>query len=129
MFPLKTDQFPATSADLAYRLNESLREVFQLARDPVVVREAAYPHLSTLTVSLDGAAVKGRPPALPSVPHDGTPALTVDSFSANGSDLAVGPATIDFRLEASKVELSRAKDGNGHIVLLLQKAAEGRIDI
>src|SRR3954467_11963984 len=96
MFPLKTNQFPSTSADLAYRLNESLRDVFQLARDPVEVREITYPHLSALTVSLDGAEVKRQPPAMPSVAGNAAPALTVDSFKASGSRLALGPAAIDF---------------------------------
>ena len=129
MFLLKTDQFPANSADLAFRLNESLRDVFQVAGDPVQVREAAYPHLSALTVSLDGAVVKGQPRAMPSVSGNPVPALTVDSFSAKGSRLAVGPAAIDFSLEAATVELERACDRDGNIILLLHKAAQGRIDI
>ncbi len=129
MFPLKTDQFPATANDLAYRLNESLRDVFQMARDPVEVREIAYPHLSALTVSLDGAEIKGQPPAIPSVSGDALPALTVDAFNASGSRLAVGPAAIDFNLEAEGLDLRRATDGNGNIVLLLHNAAQGRINI
>ncbi|MFL6589033.1 MAG: hypothetical protein ACJ8M4_02555 [Chthoniobacterales bacterium] len=129
MFLLKTDQFPGNSGDLTYRLNESLRDVFELPRDPVVVQESGYPHLSALTVSLDGAEVKRQAPAIPSVSGNAVPALTVDSFNVSGSGLAVGPATIDFKLEAAGLELRQATNRDGNIVLLLHNAAQGRIDI
>jgi hypothetical protein len=129
MFPLKTKTFPENPAELAARLNESLRGVFQLQRDPAVVQEVAYPHLSSLTVYLDGAQMKGPPPPIPSVSGTTGPALTVDAFSASGSGLSVGPALLDFALEATGVTLNRANDAEGNIVLLLQKAAQGRVDI
>ncbi|HKP93092.1 MAG TPA: hypothetical protein VJS88_04280 [Chthoniobacterales bacterium] len=129
MFPLKTSTFPTTAAELASRLNESLRDAFHLPGDPVVVREIAYPRLAAITVSLDGAQLKGAPPAMPSVSGEAAPALSVDSFAARGSGLAVGPAAIDFALEATGVDLRRANDRDGNIVLLLHKAAQGRIDL
>ena len=129
MFPLNTSSFPTTASELASRLNESLRDAFHLSGDPVAVREIAYPHLATIAVSLDGAQLKGSPPAIPSVTGEAAPALTVDSFAASGSRLAVGPAAIDFALEATGVDLRRASDRDGNIVLLLHNAAQGRIDL
>jgi hypothetical protein len=129
MFPLKTDTLPANAGDLARRLNESLCDLFDLPSDPVVVREVSYPHLASLTVSLDGAHLRGQPPAIPSVGGKQTPALTVDSFRAKGSAMSVGPAAVDFALEAQQLELHRANDANGNVVLVLHKAAKGRIEV
>ncbi|HVF73185.1 MAG TPA: hypothetical protein VM940_16405 [Chthoniobacterales bacterium] len=129
MFPLKTTTFPANAAELTERLNESLRDLFNLRADPVEVLEVAYPHLATLTASLDDAEVKGRPPEMPAVSGPATPALTVDIFRATGSRLAVGPAAVDFVLEATAVDLRRAPDRAGNIVLLLHDAGHGRIGI
>ena len=129
MFPLKTKIFPPTAAELARHLNDSLRELFVLTRDPAEVREKSYPHLDSLTVSLDGARVPERPPAMPSVAGDQRPALTIDSLSLSASPLVVGPAPVDFKLAATDVELHQANDGDGNVLLLLHQAGNGHIEI
>jgi hypothetical protein len=129
MFPLNTSNFPSNADDLARHLNESLRDLFQLPNDPVTIREISYPHLASLAVALDGAQLRGQPPPVPSPTGESTPALTVDSFTAKGSRISVGPATVDFALEAKDVRLHRAPDSNGNIVLLLHGAADGRIEV
>lgn len=129
MFPLKTATFPANAGDLARRLNESLRDLFNLTRDPVELREVSYPHLASLVVTLDGAQLPTQPPALPSLTGKPAPAVTIDSFTVNGSGLSVGPASIDFALTAQGVVLHHLADREGHVVLLLHKAAEGRVEI
>lgn len=129
MFPLKTPTFPATAADLASALNDSLRSVFDIERDPAEVREAAYPHLASLQVTLDGAALRGQPPAIPSPAGIPTPALTLDSFSAGGAGMRVGPAALDFSLTAVGVVLHQAPDHEGNVILLLHNAADGHVEI
>ena len=129
MFPLKTETLPGNAADLARRLNESLRDLFQLSNDPVTIREISYPHLASLAVSLDGAQLRGQPPPVPSPTGESTPALTVDSFTAKGSQISVGPAAVDFALEAKDVHLHRAADSQGNTVLMLHSAADGRIQL
>ncbi len=129
MFPLKTNTLPANATDLAQRLNESLRDLFQLPNDPVTVREVAYPHLASLAVSLDGAQLRGQPSTVPSPTGESVPALTVDCFAAKGSHISVGPAAVDFALEAKDVHLHRATDSRGDVVLMLHSAAEGRIEV
>jgi hypothetical protein len=129
MFPLKTDTLPANATDLALRLNESLRDLFQLPNDPVTIREVSYPHLASLAVSLDRAQLRSQPPQVPSPTGDSTPALTVDSFAARGSQISVGPAAVDFALEAKDVHLHRASDSQGNVVLMLHSAADGRIEV
>ena len=129
MFPLNTATLPATAADLSRRLNESLRQLFALTHDPVELREKSYPHLALLTVSLNGARLSERPPAMPAVNSALQPALTIDSFGVNASPLFVGPASVDLQLTAHNVDLHGATDREGHLLLLLQGAAEGRVDI
>jgi len=129
MFPLKTAALPTNAADLTRRLNESLRDLFQLPNDPVTIREISYPHLASLAVSLDGAQLRGQPPPVPSSSGESAPAFTVDSFTAKGSPISVGPAAIDFALDAKDVHLHRATDSHGNIVLMLHSAAEGRIEV
>src|SRR2546423_1975239 len=129
MFPLNTANFPSNAADLARRLNESLRDLFHLPSDPVTIREISYPHLASLAVVLDGAQLRGQPPPIPSAGGESIPALTVDSFTAKGSQISVGPAAIDFALEAQNVGLHRTIDSQGNVVMMLQRAANGRIEI
>ena len=129
MFPLKTTALPASAADLALRLNESLRDLFQLQNDPVTIREVSYPHLASLAVALDGAQLRSQPPAVPSPAGESAPGLTVDSFAAKGAHISVGPAAVDFALEAKDVQLHRANDSQGNVVLMLHSAADGRIEV
>jgi len=129
MFPLKTHILPANAADLTRCLNESLRDLFQLPNDPVTIREVSYPHLASLAVALEGAQLRVQPPTVPSPTGESTPALTVDSFAAEGSHISVGPAAVDFALEAKGVHLNRASDSEGNIVLMLHTAADGRIEV
>jgi len=129
MFPLNTDTFPATTADLAQHLNDSIRQLFALTRDPVELRAKSYPRLESLTVCLDGAALPDRPPEMPSVASTPAAALTIDSFRVSASPLSVGPASVDFNLAAQGVDLHRAIDRSGHLLLLLHNAADGRVEI
>jgi hypothetical protein len=129
MFPLNTETFPASAAELAQGLDESLRGLFALNRDPIAIHGESYPHLESLNVSLDGAVLPDRPPPKPSVASAPQPALTIDSFHVTASPLSVGPALVDFQLAARGVELHRAMDRSGHLLLLLHKAAHGRVEI
>jgi hypothetical protein len=129
VFPLKTKIFPATASELSRHLNDSLRELFALTRDPAEAHEKSYPHLASLSVSLDGARLPERPPPLPLVTGERRPALTIDSFSVNAAPLLVGPAPVDFQLAASGVELHQANDRDGNVLLLLHQASNGHIEI
>lgn len=129
MFPLKTAHFPSNAADLARLLNKSLRDVFSLSQDSVELRDLTYPHLADLFVALDGAQLRGQPPSIASLAGGPVPALTVDSFRASGRGMSVGPAAIDFLLEAQDLALNRAPDREGDIVLVPHKAGRGRIEV
>lgn len=128
MFPLNATTLPATATGLAQAINDRLRSVFTVRGDPVEIRDLAYPHLAAIDVSLDGAQMPGRPPAVPSLATGPVPAVTVSSFNAGGRGVSVGPAAVDFALSATGVELHQAQDTAGQLVLVLHNAAQGRVE-
>jgi hypothetical protein len=128
MFPLKTERFPRNAADLKRLLEESLSELFNLAREPVELHEKDYPHLETLNICLDGARLPDRPPPVPTANRPSVPALVVDRFAFEGANMQIGPATVDFSLAARDLQLYQTNDRDGHVVLLFHNAAEGRIE-
>jgi hypothetical protein len=129
MFPLKTAALPSTADALARLLNESLRELFLVTNDPVIVRDASYPHLAELNVSLNGAQLLGQPPSMPSLSSKPTSALEIDFFNIDASALSIGPAAIDLSLSATGVNLHQAKDSEENVVLVLHNATQGRVEI
>ena len=129
MFPLHTATLPSTAGALERLLNESLRHLFEVTGDPVTIRDASYPHLAELSVSLNGARLRGTPPPIPSVSGKTTPALEVDSLKIDASALSAGPGTIELSLSANAVSLRQGQDSQGNVVLLLHQAADGAIAI
>jgi hypothetical protein len=129
MFPLNTDTFPTTAAELHRRLNDSLRDLLGLIHDPVSLQDKSYPHLASLIVLLDGVRLPDQPPPKPSVAGTSEPALTIDSFRVSASPLSLGAASVDFQLTAQGVDLHRAMDRSGQLLLLLHNAADGRVEI
>lgn len=129
MFPLFTKSLPATAEALQSLLNDSLRQLLVVTRDPVTIRDAAYPHLKELNVSLDGAQLRRNPPPIPSPSGNATPALEVDLLSVKASALSLGPASIDLSLSARAVHLSQGRDAKDEIILSIEDAADGAVEI
>ncbi|MEN3370559.1 MAG: hypothetical protein V7609_2702 [Verrucomicrobiota bacterium] len=129
MFLLNTKSLPSTAEALESLLNESLRQLFIVTSDPVTIRDASYPHLKELNVSLDGAQLRGNPPPIPSPPGKPAPALEVDLLSVKASALSIGPASIDFSLSARAVHLSQSRDSKDEIVLSIEDATDGAVEI
>ncbi|MEY2493888.1 MAG: hypothetical protein QOJ45_380 [Verrucomicrobiota bacterium] len=129
MFPLFAKTFPPTAEVLQSLLNESLRQLFIVTRDPVSMREVSYPHLKELNVSLDGAQLRANPPPLPSLSGKPMPALDVDHLTVNASSLSIGPASVDLSLSARAVQFAQSRDSNDEIVLSIENAADGAVEI
>ena len=129
MFPLYTKKLPADAADLAVVLNESVNRIFSGVETPVKVRDKGYPHLAEIKIALDGAELRSDPPSPPSTKGKSSPALQVDKLHLKAAGITLGPAVADLRLEARDVLLHQAKDKAGEIVLVLQSAADGEIEI
>jgi hypothetical protein len=129
MFPLYTKTLPVSAVDLAVLLNDSIKHVFANAANPVVVRDKAYPELSEIRITLDGAELRPNPPGPPIVAGKSSPALSVDDLHINAAGLMLGPAFADLRLGARDVRLNQARDANGETVLMLQSATDGVVEI
>lgn len=129
MFPLHTAIFPASAADLERLLNESLQHIFLAEFAPVVIRDHSYPHLHAITVSLDGARLRADPPRPLSWSGETSPALEVDQLTLSASPLFLDPATVNISLSVREVQFGQGKDSNGHVVLSLESATEGKIEI
>lgn len=129
MFPLYTKSFPSTATELARLLNESLNRLFSGPSDPVSVRTEAYPEIAELRISLDGAELRRDPPRPPVLRTSTIPALALAALQIRGSGVILGPATLDLELTARDVRLSQARDGNDELVLVLQSAADGNVEI
>ncbi len=96
----------------------------------VAVEEKQYPELTAIRVSLDGATAGDRVPPRPGSPVGKVePALRVEHFEISGRPLRVQGAAIDLRCEARAVEIGQVRDAQGNLLLLLQNAAEGKIEI
>jgi hypothetical protein len=129
MIPLFAKTLPSSAEALALLLNQSLRELFLVKSDPVTLRDASYPHLAELDVSLNGAQLRGQPPPMPSISGKTAPALEVDLLKVNASALSIGPAAVDLSLSARAVQLGQGRDAKDEIVLSIENAADGRIEI
>ena len=129
MFPLYTANFPSSASDLERLLNESLQRVFVAESDPVTVRGHSYPHLEAINISLDGARLRADPPGPPASSGKTSPALEIDQLILSASPLFLGPAAVNLSLTAHQVQLGQSKNSDDHIVLSLENAASGKIEI
>lgn len=129
MFPLYTKHFPASAVDLASILNDSVKRVFDNAANPVTIRDRTFPQLEEIRITLDGAELRSNPPRPPLVSGKGKPALTVAELHLTAADLLIGPAIASLRLGAREVAFQQALDAKGEIVLVLQSAADGEVEV
>ena len=96
----------------------------------VTLEEKSYPDLTVIRASLDGATIAKRPPPPPSPPV-GTiePALKVAHFEVTGRPIMVQQARVNLSCTARKVRLGQGRDVEGNVLLLLQDAAEGQVEL
>jgi len=130
MFPLFTRSFPENATELEHVLNESLRRAFVVERDPVRVEGSSSPNVAAIQVTLDGASVREQLPRPTIVARKSTAsALRVDQLSIRANSISVGPGSGNLTLDAHGVSLGRSEDANGEIVLTIESAANGALEI
>ena len=130
MFPLPNKTFPPNAEALSLALEESLRRVLMPVGPMVAVEEKSYPELAAIRVSLDGAKVVERPPP-PPAPSVGSvePGLRVAHFEISGRPIFVHRAKVHLTCTARDVQLGQGRDREGNVLLLLQDAAEGNVEV
>ncbi len=130
MFPLPNRTFPPDSETLRAALEESLGRVVRPAGPMVTVENAEYPKLAALRISLDGANAGERPPPRPQPPVGPVePGLQVENFTVTGRPILIQRAKVDLACTARDVRLGQGRDQDGNLLLLLQEAAEGQIEV
>ena len=129
MFPLYTENLPGTATELEGLLNQSLARLFSGPLEPVFIRAEAYPKIAELRISLDGAQLRPDPPPPPVLGKSTIPAFTLALLQIQGSGVTVGPAKLDLKLSVRDVCLSQTRDANDELVLLVQSAADGNVEI
>lgn len=129
MFPLYTKTFPSSAGALREALNASLQRLFSGAPDAVSVDDKSFPSVAAVCITVDGAELRTNPPSPPRVTGTTLAGITVDELQISGAGVSVGPAWVDLKLRAREVELDRATEANGDIVLVLRRAADGEVVI
>ena len=129
MFPLLTQTFPSSAAELENLLNESLRQVLTTREKPVRVVGEKFPALQEIAIDLDRAQVRRDAPPPPRPVGETALALQVERFELKGSDVVVGPAAINLGLRADAVVLNQARDARNEIILTLQSARAGTVEV
>ena len=96
----------------------------------VAIEERNYPELAAIRVSLDEATATDSPPPRLTIPVGRIePALQVEFFEISGRPVRVQQAAIDLWCVAEKVEIGQGRDADGNLLLVLQNAAHGRVEI
>jgi hypothetical protein len=129
MFPLQRESFPQDSETLRVALEESLRAVVRPAGQMVKVEDAGYPKLAALRISLDGAQTGDRPPPRPQPVGPVSPALEVQDFEISANPLLVQRARVQLACSARDLRLGQGSDRDRNVLLLLQDAADGNIEV
>jgi hypothetical protein len=130
MFPLSCKAFPPDAEALRTALEESLCRLLTPATPMVTLEEKSYPQLAAIRVSLDGANAEERPPPRPPRPVGAIePALRVEHFEMSGRPILVRRAKVEFSCTARDLQLGQSRDKEGNVLLILQDAAEGRLEL
>lgn len=129
MFPLACTSLPVDPESLRGAIEEGLRQTISAAHEMVTIENKSYPDLAALRVSLDGATMGDRPPPLGVPAGEVSPAFGIDTLEISGAQICVQGAAVDLQCRAREVSIGQARDRAGNLVLVLQKAAEGSIDV
>ena len=128
MFPLQISEFPSTADDFARALAESIRRFVRVANDPVHVQASNYPELEELRIVVDRGEICTDPLPSPNV-SGSKPALRAKRMEISGRGISFGGASLDLAMQARQVQLNHARDREGNVVLLLQSAIEGSVEL
>lgn len=129
MIPLAVSSLPANAASLRDALEEGLRQFVRLDGTIVTVEDRDYPELAAIRISLDNATLVDRPAQPAMTSGEVKPALQIDNFEITGAPIRLREAAINLSCRASQVVFGQALDAKGRVTLVLQKAAEGFVEV
>ncbi|MGI8955517.1 MAG: hypothetical protein ACR2II_01210 [Chthoniobacterales bacterium] len=130
MFPLPTKTFPVDAEALRAALEESILRFVRPIGLIVTVEDAGYPKLAAIRLSLDGASAGERQPPRPLPPVGPVePGLRVEDFQVSGRPIIVQRAKVELTCSARDVQFNQGRDRDGNVLLLLQEATNGRVEV
>jgi hypothetical protein len=128
MFPLQIAEFPSTADDFARALAESIRRFVRVSDDPVHIQASNYPEIEELRIVVDHGEICADPLPPPSV-SGSKPALRAERMEISGRGISFGGASLDLAMQAREVQLNHGRDREGNVVLLLQSAIKGSVEL
>jgi hypothetical protein len=129
MIPLYRKQFPASKAELAEAIDQTLRHYAQKTGPIVEIRSRVFPYLDEIAINLDGAKIDSLPPPVPALVGETRLAFEAAAVTLSGRNLSVRGVPLDVRMEARDVVLHKGCDENGDAVLVGHKVREGSLAI
>ena len=130
MFQLPSKTFPPNAETLRTALEESIGRVVRATGPMVTVEDAGYPKLAAIRISLDGAETSEGLPPRPQPPVGAVePGLQVENFQVSGRPILVQQAKVNLTCTARDVRLGQGRDKDGNVLLLVQGAADGNVEI
>jgi hypothetical protein len=129
MFPLSSSSLPQNAEALRDELEKTLGRAVQSKAPMIAVEDRNYPALAALRVSLDNAQMNDVIKRPPPVRGKVEPALQIEHLEINGQPFFVQRAAINLRGEARDVRIGQARDEKQNVVLVLQDAAEGSVEV
>ena len=131
MFLLRTGSLPPTVDAFREALEHSLRELVRpISRPRVFVAGDNYPRLSEIRIDLSGPMIADQFPSPPQVPPANVqPVLEADGLEISAAPIVFQGAPIQFQCTAQKVKFAEANNDSGDVLLLLQHADSGKLDL
>jgi hypothetical protein len=129
MFPLFSQTLPATAEEFARLLEASLRRIFDKPDQIVTLHAPAFPSVEELSVNLDHARVQTAEMRRASAEGESSPAFQLQNFQLQAKNLSVENISLDLTMRAHNARLDQSRDRNNEVVLVLQSADSGQIEI
>lgn len=130
MFPLAGKDFPTSSRELVTAIEEALADVFTLPENQkaVSVSGGDFPDLKTVSINLDGAAVRmAGPPPKPVGVGMRKRGIVVDKLEVSAHPIRYQHARLDLDVTARRLRFDFDRDEKGHPLLVLSDAQEGKV--
>jgi len=130
MFPLQTKSLPENAGSLRDALEESFSQFVQSpGHRMVTVEDKNYPDLDAIRIFLDGATAAERLPARPVSVDPVEPALRAALFEITAHPIRVQGAGVHLECRAREVRIGQARSADGNLLLLLEDASDGTVDV
>jgi hypothetical protein len=129
VFFLPRPDLPETPDALAAALEEGLRLFVSSPAKMVSVRGNKLRALDAIRIDLSGASVDSLGPRSRPQLSNRQPAMSVGELAVKGEPISLFNGEVAFALNATSVEFQQARQPDGNLLLVVQRAASGDVRI